>query len=93
MKNKVLPFAAGVATTLIAVIALNIFTHQTSIQYHYESAESRQKMIELLEEKSILYSYEIDHLKRHWIKPWVSDHNLLKSVELEFDNWKGGDEK
>ena len=52
--------------------------------YNFESAVDRRNFILILDRNGYLYSYEIDHLKRHWITPWMVGCDGIEKVEAEF---------
>lgn len=71
----------GCATTLIVLYGVN--PHYKS--YNYEDEVKREQMRSALDERGIMYSYEIDHLGRHWITPMVDDDNLISDIESTLD--------
>ena len=61
---------------------------ETSYDYH---PKAREVLIEVLEERKMLYLYKVDHLKRHWITPMTRDTETLDSVVREVNRRLGRD--
>ena len=87
MKNRY-AFVLGVLFTISAYIIYYEYTYGGKVSYDYHP-ESRDILIEVLEEKGILYSYKIDHLKRHWVTPMTRDSETLKSIEHQVNQRLG----
>ena len=88
MKKHLITYLLGFASAVLAIAIINYVNRGPSRSYNYESKEHREKLISILESRDILYSHEIDHLKRHWITPWVFDEKYLEPVEREIKEWE-----
>jgi hypothetical protein len=81
-KNRVLFIGFALGFT----IAMKFFyvTQSSYTSYHYPDKEFRTKVMEQLDKKGFLYSYEIDHIKRHWVTPHVYDEKFYEDFLVEF---------
>ncbi|NVK23139.1 MAG: hypothetical protein HWD86_11530 [Kangiellaceae bacterium] len=83
--KRSLYFFLGYLSGVISIILYWSFTHSNYVSYNYEDSETRQKVIAILDKNNILYSYQIDHLKRHWIIPQIEDEELFKELVGNID--------
>lgn len=81
----IIVFILGFISGCIAAICFNSFTHTNYKSYRFDDESSREYVVKVLEENGILYSYTIDHLKRHWITPQVTDDKIMSDLE---GRWK-----
>lgn len=67
-------------------IAMKFFyvTQSSYTSYLYSDKEFRIKVMEQLDKKGFLYTYKVDHLKRHWITPHVYDEKLYEDFLVDF---------
>ena len=87
MKNRY-AFLLGIFFTVFAYAIYYELIYDSGKSYDYYP-EARKVLIEVLDEKDILYSYKIDHLKRHWVTPIVKDLETLDLIEKEVDRRLG----
>ena len=61
------------------------YTHTSYPSYQYESPEKRERYMRFLENNDVLYSYTIDHLKRHWVMPHLEKESAKKVLQEQFE--------
>lgn len=88
MKKYATAYILGFASAALISLAISQSNKGPPRSYNFEDRRDREKMTSILESKNILYSHNVDHLKRHWITPWVDDAETLKPVEQELDEWR-----
>ncbi|WP_220814821.1 hypothetical protein [Pseudomonas paralcaligenes] len=88
MKKHVISYLIGFASAALIALTTSQINKAPPRSYNFEDKRDREKMVSILESKGMLYSYNIDHLKRHWIIPWIDDVELLESVEQELEDWR-----
>ena len=89
MKNRY-AFVLGILFTVPIYIGYYEFAYGGKTSYEYQP-KAREVLIEVLEEREMLYSYQIDHLKKHWVTPMTRDKETLDSVVSEVNRRLGRD--
>ena len=79
------PFLMVVSAIFGAICAslVSYFSEPHYKEYRYSDERLEAEIINILEKKSIPYRYEIDHLKRRWITPYVHDDRIMLQLEAE----------
>jgi hypothetical protein len=88
MKKNIIAYLLGFASAALISLTISQIDKGPPRSYNFEDKRDRKKMISILESREILYSYNIDHLKRHWITPWIDDVEILEPVEQELEKWR-----
>lgn len=67
-------------------------TNPSFTKYNFGDTDKRVRFTTFLDEQDVLYSYEIDYLKRHWITPHIKDDEVeIKVMEAFEDKEKSKD--
>ncbi|CAA0110601.1 Uncharacterised protein [BD1-7 clade bacterium] len=61
------------------------YTHKPFSAHQFGDISKSKRLAAFLESKDILYSYKIDHLKRHWVSPHIEDRDLARKLMEEFE--------
>ena len=85
MKSKIAYFFGGVIACFIGMISFWEYTHSSYTHYQFGDTEKSTRFISFLESSSILYSYKIDHLKRHWVIPHIEDKETRIKTMAAFE--------
>lgn len=81
--NKLVLLLGFILGFTVAIAFFNV-THPVYTSHNYSDKNFRTRVMEELDKKGFLYSYEIDHLKKHWITPHTYDETFYEDFLVEF---------
>ncbi len=85
IKIKVGYFLAGFMMCLMIAILFTKMNHPYTVMISYGNPERTERFAQFLDEKQVWYSYEINHLKRHFVKPHITDKEQINHLQDLFE--------